>query len=81
MAPSGKERAASLIPSIATTLATVAGNSGRKAPVSEVSKLDPFAGSRFKFKAFYTQVRLRIWADNLRLIEKRLLRYTDQQAL
>jgi len=83
MAPSGKERAASPAPSVATTSAPVAVaiDSGGKAPAPEVSKPDPFAGSRFKFKAFCTQVRLGIWADNLRPVEKRLLRYTDQQAL
>jgi hypothetical protein len=31
-----------------------------KATVLEVSKPELFAGSRFKFKAFYTQVRLGI---------------------
>jgi hypothetical protein len=77
MTPLEKERAASLILSVATTSATVAGNT-TKAPVLEVSKPDPFVGSRFKFKAFCTQVRLGIWADNRRLIEKRLLRYTDE---
>jgi hypothetical protein len=77
MAPSGKERTTSPAPSVAITSVTVAGNNGGKAPIPEVSKPDPFAGSRFKFKAFYTQVRLGIWTDNLRLIEKRLLRYTD----
>jgi hypothetical protein len=78
MAPSGKERAPSPSPNIVTTSATVVVNDGGKAPAPEVSKPDPFAESRFKFKAFCTQVRLGIWADNLRLIEKRLLRYTDQ---
>jgi hypothetical protein len=68
---------------VATTsaLVAVAINSGGKTPVSEIFKSNPFAGSRFKFKAFCTQVRLGIWADNLRPMEKRLLRYTDQQAL
>jgi hypothetical protein len=80
MAPSGKERASSPTPSVATTSATVAGNT-TKAPVPEVSKPDPFAGSRFKFKAFCTQVRLGIWADNQRPMEKRLLRYIDGQVL
>jgi hypothetical protein len=81
MAPLGKERAASPTLSVAITAATVAGNGGGKTPAPKVSKPDPFAGSRFKFKAFCTQVRLGIWADNLRPMEKRLLRYTDQQAL
>jgi hypothetical protein len=31
-----------------------------KATASEVSKPEPFAGSRFKFKAFYTQIKLGI---------------------
>jgi hypothetical protein len=62
MAPSGKERVLSLILSVATTLATVATIAGNtiKVPVSEVFKSDPFAESKFKFKAFYTQVRLGI---------------------
>jgi hypothetical protein len=56
MAPLGKERAVSLILSVTTTLVTVATIAGNisKAPVPEVSKLDPFVGFRFKFKAFYT---------------------------
>jgi hypothetical protein len=83
MAPSGKERASSPTPSVATTsaiIATVAGNT-TKASAFEISKSDPFAGSRFKFKAFCTQVRLGVWADNRRLVEKRLLRYTDEMVL
>jgi hypothetical protein len=59
MAPIGKERATSPALSVTTTSAIVAGNGG-KAPAPEVFKPDPFAGSRFKFKAFYTQVRLGI---------------------
>jgi hypothetical protein len=31
-----------------------------KATVFEVSKPEPFAGSRFKFKVFYTQIKLGI---------------------
>jgi hypothetical protein len=60
MAPLRKERAASLTLSVIITLATVAGNGGGKVPVFEVSKSDSFVESRFKFKAFYTQVRLGI---------------------
>jgi hypothetical protein len=59
MAPSGKKRAVNPTPSVATTSAIVAGNT-IKAPAPEVSKPDLFAGFRFKFKAFYTQVRLGI---------------------
>jgi hypothetical protein len=59
MALIGKERATSLAPSVVITSATLVGNGG-KASAFEVSKLDPFAGSRFKFKAFYTQMRLGI---------------------
>jgi hypothetical protein len=47
---------------VATTsaiVATVAGNTN-KIPAPKVSKPDPFVGSRFKFKAFCTQVRLGI---------------------
>jgi hypothetical protein len=62
MAPLGKERALNSTLSVATTsvtMATIVGNTS-KVPVLEIFKLDPFAGSRFKFKAFYTQVRLGI---------------------
>jgi hypothetical protein len=52
-----------------------------KTTVPEVSKPKPFADSRFKFKAFYTQVRLSIWIDIKRLIDKRLIRYTNDYVL
>jgi hypothetical protein len=52
-----------------------------KATAPEISKPEPFAGFRFKFKAFYTQVRLDIWADNKRPVEKRLIRYINNYAL
>jgi len=62
MAPLGKERVFSLTLSVATTSAIVviAAVNDRKAPALEISKSDPFAGFRFKFKSFYTQVRLGI---------------------
>jgi hypothetical protein len=50
-----------------------------KATAPEVSKPEPFAGSRFKFKVFCTQIKLRIWADSKRLVEKKLMRYTENQ--
>jgi hypothetical protein len=59
MAPLEKERAVSLILSVVTTSATMADNT-TKAPVPKISKPDLFVGFRFKFKAFYTQVRLGI---------------------
>jgi hypothetical protein len=52
-----------------------------KTTVLEVSKPELFAGSRFKFKVFCTQVRLGIWTDTKRPIDKRLIRYTDDHAL
>jgi hypothetical protein len=64
MAPSGKERAISLIPNTTTieTSVTVADLTADliKVPILEVVKLEPFYRSRQKFKAFYTQVRLGI---------------------
>jgi hypothetical protein len=48
-----------------------------KVTASEISKPEPFAGSRFKFKAFCTQIKLGIWADSKRLAEKKLIRYTE----
>jgi hypothetical protein len=59
MAPGGKDRAASPIPSIAST-AQVITTLDAKATVPKVSKPEPFYGSRQKFKAFYTQIRLGI---------------------
>jgi hypothetical protein len=57
MSERDKDRAVSPILSMASTAATV---TDAKATAPEVSKPEPFAGSRFKFKAFYTQVRLDI---------------------
>jgi hypothetical protein len=85
MAPSGKERAASPTPSTTTigTSATVADLTANisKAPAPEVAKPEPFYGSRQKFKAYCTQVRVGIWADERRPVEKRMMRYLDQQVL
>jgi hypothetical protein len=83
MAPLGKERVFSLTPSVATTSATVAIIAGNtfKTPISKIFKSDLFVESRFKFKSFYTQMRLGIWADNRRPIEKRIIRYTDEYIL
>jgi hypothetical protein len=85
MAPSGKERAVSPTPStttirISATIADLTANIS-KAPAPEVAKPEPFYGLRQKFKAFCTQVRLGIWADERRPLDKRMMRYQDQQVL
>jgi hypothetical protein len=64
--------------SIATAAAATA---AAKATVLEVFKPEPFVGFRFKFKVFCTQIKLRIWADSKRLVEKKLMRYTEDQVL
>jgi hypothetical protein len=51
MSGRGKNRTVSPIPSIALIATATA---AAKATASEVSKPEPFADSRFKFKAFYT---------------------------
>jgi hypothetical protein len=84
MAPLGKERATSL-----TSSTTTVGTSGTaaqvgtlvKVPAPEVAKPEPFYGSRQRFKAYYTQIRLGIWADELRPADKRIIRYDNQQIL
>jgi hypothetical protein len=54
MSERGKDRAVSLILSMASIIIAVTATAVVKATVSEVSKSESFAGSRFKFKAFYT---------------------------
>jgi hypothetical protein len=54
MSERGKDRAASPILSMAFIVTVVTTTVVVKATVSEVSKSEPFAGSRFKFKVFYT---------------------------
>jgi hypothetical protein len=77
----GKDRAVSPTLSIASTVTAATATAAAKTTAPEVSKPEPFAGSRFKFKAFCTQIRLGIWADSKRPLEKRLMRYTDDQVL
>jgi hypothetical protein len=84
MAPLGKERASSPTPS--TTTVGTSGTATQaaaiaKTPTPKVSKPEPFYRSRQKFKAFCTQVRLGIWADNRRPVEKRIIRYDNAQVL
>jgi hypothetical protein len=81
MAPSGKDRATSPTPSTTTVgtsviVADITTNLS-KAPTPEVAKPEPFYRFRQKFKAFYTQVRLDIWADERRPLEKRMIRYLN----
>jgi hypothetical protein len=45
---------------MAFTVIAATATAAVKATVSKVFKPEPFAGSRFKFKAFYTQIKLRI---------------------
>jgi hypothetical protein len=81
MAPGGKDRAPSPTPSVSTVTTaatTAAAITTSKAPAPKVSKPEPFAGSRQRFKAFCTQVRLCIWADGKRPTEKRMMRWTDK---
>jgi hypothetical protein len=66
---------------MASTATVVTATAAAKATASKVSKPKPFAGSRFKFKIFYTQIKLRIWADSKRSVEKKLMRYTEDQVL
>jgi hypothetical protein len=81
MSGRGKDRAPSPIISIASIVTAATATAAEKATVPKVSKLEPFAGSRFKFKAFCTQIRLGIWADLKRFTEKKLIRYTEDQVL
>jgi hypothetical protein len=77
MSGRGKDRAASPTLSMALIVTVVTATAVVKATVPEVSKQEPFAGSRFKFKVFCTQIKLGIWADFKRLVEKKLMRYTE----
>jgi hypothetical protein len=81
MALSGKERASSPTPS--TTTVGTSGTATQAAALAktstlEISKPEPFFGSRQKFKAFYIQVRLYAWADLRRPAEKRMMRYNNE---
>jgi hypothetical protein len=81
MAPLGKERVLSPTPStitVGTSGTTSQAINLSKAPAPEISKPEPFYGSRQKFKAFCTQVRLCAWADLKRPAEKRMMRYSDE---
>jgi hypothetical protein len=60
MSGRGKNRAASPTPSIASITTAATATAAAKATAPEVSKPEPFAGSRFKFKAFCTQIKLGI---------------------
>jgi hypothetical protein len=60
MSGRGKNRAASPILSMASTATAVTATAAVKATAPEISKPEPFAGSRFKFKVFYTQIKLGI---------------------
>jgi hypothetical protein len=66
---------------MASTATAATATAAAKATAPEVSKPEPFAGSRFKFKAFCTQIKLGIWADSKRPAEKKLMRYTEDQVL
>jgi hypothetical protein len=66
---------------MASTATAATATAAAKATAPEVSKPEPFAGSRFKFKVFYTQIKLGIWADSKRPAEKKLIRYTEDQIL
>jgi len=55
MSGRGKDRAVSPTSSMTSTVTAAA-----KATAPKISKLEPFAGSRFKFKAFCTQIKLGI---------------------
>jgi hypothetical protein len=52
MSERGKDRAVSSILSMASIVTEVTATAAAKATVSEVFKPEPFADSRFKFKAF-----------------------------
>jgi hypothetical protein len=73
----GKDKAVSFTPSMTLTVIAATVTAAAKATVPEVFKSKSFAGSRFKFKAFCTQVKLGIWADLKRSAEKKLMRYTE----
>jgi hypothetical protein len=45
---------------MASTVTAATATAAAKATAPKVSKPEPFAGSRFKFKAFYTQIKLEI---------------------
>jgi hypothetical protein len=57
MSGRGKDRTVSPILSIALIATVVTATAVVKATVSEIFKPEPFAGSRFKFKVFYTQIK------------------------
>jgi hypothetical protein len=80
MAPGDKKRASSPILSIAFTVQIII-TLNAKATASKVFKPEPFYSSRQKFKIYYTQIRLGVWANNKRSIDKRLIRYTNEQIL
>jgi hypothetical protein len=60
MALGDKERAASLIPSMASTTATAALTMPIKAIILKIFKSESFSDFKYKFKAFCIQVRLNI---------------------
>jgi hypothetical protein len=76
-----KDRAVSPTLSIAFIITVITATAAIKATVPKVFKPELFAGSRFKFKVFCTQIKFGIWADSKRLIEKKLMRYTEDQVL
>jgi hypothetical protein len=67
--------------SMAFIVIAVTAMAAAKATVFKVFKSEPFVDSRFKFKVFCIQIKLRIWADFKRSIEKKLMRYTENQIL
>jgi hypothetical protein len=60
MSGRGKDRAASPTPSMAFIVTAVIATAAVKATAPKVFKPESFAGSRFKFKAFCTQIKLGI---------------------
>jgi hypothetical protein len=60
MSGRGKDRAVSPTLSIALTATIVTATTVIKATIPEVSKPEPFVGSRFKFKIFCIQIELGI---------------------
>ena len=63
------------------TAATALAGAVTKAAVPDVSKPEPFAGSRAKFRIYCTQIRLGIWAYNKRPVDKRAMRYQEDKVL